>query len=212
MKTAKIKLWRNPHFFGGFLGFFWIVATVAGSMIVIDHSARPGEQGNAPSTWPGHSQLHLSSQQSTVLLFAHPHCPCTRSSLSELAAAAQQLPSPPTIYVVIADIDRHSQTPLEKTLSWQTARNYACFHLVRDMDAIECRRFGANTSGEVRVYSSSGRLVFSGGLTAARNHEGTNRSREAFTAIVASPELHANSPVTNTPVFGCPIILDESQE
>jgi hypothetical protein len=61
-------------------------------------------------------------------------------------------------------------------------------------------QFHANTSGEVLVYDSRGKLCFHGGITAARGHAGDNLGESAVIAIA----LGGKSYVERCPVFGCP--------
>ena len=61
--------------------------------------------------------------------------------------------------------------------------------------------FGAMTSGHVLLYDRSGNLVFSGGITAARSHEGDNLGCTSVVAIING----GTSSVAQSPVFGCSI-------
>ncbi len=70
-----------------------------------------------------------------------------------------------------------------------------------DPDGSEAVRFGVATSGHALLYDLSGRLLFSGGLTAARGRSGANGSSEAVVDLL-SGEL---TTLTEPPVFGCPI-------
>ena len=80
------------------------------------------------------------------------------------------------------------------------ARNLPGAEVRLDRDGVESRRFGAETSGAVRVYSPDGRLVFSGGLTSARGHEGDSEGTIAIAALLAGTSSAASSPT-----FGCPL-------
>ncbi len=67
---------------------------------------------------------------------------------------------------------------------------------------MEAGRFGVKGSGHVLLYQPSGRLVFSGGITPSRGHEGDNPGRAAVISLV----LQGRSPVNRTPVYGCPLL------
>jgi hypothetical protein len=70
-----------------------------------------------------------------------------------------------------------------------------------DIDGIAAKRFGAATSGHVIVYDPSGSLVFEGGITAGRGHQGDNTGQIAIIDIV-----EGRIPTVNhMPVFGCEI-------
>jgi hypothetical protein len=68
-----------------------------------------------------------------------------------------------------------------------------------DRASYEARQFGSATSGQVLLYDRAGRLLFSGGITGSRGHEGDNLGRARVTALIrgAAPDR----PVS--PVFGC---------
>ena len=67
------------------------------------------------------------------------------------------------------------------------------------------QRFRVLTSGHVLLYEPGGRLLYSGGITAARGHRGDNFGRSAIVAaILERPRDHGSMPV-----FGCPLF--ESQ-
>jgi hypothetical protein len=63
------------------------------------------------------------------------------------------------------------------------------------------RQFGVLTSGHVLLYDSSGRLIYSGGITASRGHRGGNLGKSALWAAI----LGAPSDRGSIPVFGCPL-------
>ena len=65
-----------------------------------------------------------------------------------------------------------------------------------------CRKaksFGAFTSGQALLYSKDGHLLFTGGITESRGHEGSNEGADAIETFVN----HGRLPTSETPVFGC---------
>jgi hypothetical protein len=69
----------------------------------------------------------------------------------------------------------------------------------RDDAGREARLFGAETSGDTRLYSATGELMFHGGITIARGHSGDNPGRDALEALLFGKPAGA----TKTRVFGC---------
>lgn len=55
---------------------------------------------------------------------------------------------------------------------------------MNDRDGAELSRFGFRTSGDTRLYAPDGALVFHGGITASRGHEGDNPGQSAVLAAV----------------------------
>jgi hypothetical protein len=69
-----------------------------------------------------------------------------------------------------------------------------------DPGGAKARQFGAPTSGLTLLYDRSGKLRFSGGITAARGHAGDNDGEDAVLDLIIN---HDPSPRRRHPVFGC---------
>lgn len=164
------------------------------------YSNTPGPAYAAPESWPGLAGVELAEKQPTVLMFAHPRCPCTVASLHELERLVAQVGGRISGAVFFYR-PLEARADWEKTELWRQASAIPGFRAVVDVDGETARAFGAATSGHIVVYDSSGRLVYSGGLTAARAHEGDNRGRDAVRAF-ANDGLILEA---RMPVYGCPI-------
>jgi hypothetical protein len=59
--------------------------------------------------------------------------------------------------------------------------------------------FGSFTSGHALLYAPDGRLLYSGGITGARGHDGDNEGRRDILALIAgaAPTSHRQ------PIYGC---------
>ena len=77
---------------------------------------------------------------------------------------------------------------------------------VSTVSELDLLRFGVAASGQTLLYDTEGTLVFSGGITSARGHEGDNAGRSAISTYLHGGQI----PLTQTPVFGCSIIDAES--
>ena len=66
----------------------------------------------------------------------------------------------------------------------------------------EARRFGAESSGYVVMYDSDGKLLFNGGITAARGHAGDNAGENAVIALANGHNIQ----LKHTGVFGCSLL------
>jgi hypothetical protein len=84
---------------------------------------------------------------------------------------------------------------------WHEASRIPGVAVVSDAGGVEAARFGAATSGQTLLYDSKGGLLFSGGITSARAHEGDNDGLSAIQSLVVS----AGADRSSTPVFGCPL-------
>ncbi len=174
----------------------WVLGLGAGFAVLARHQFTPGAPALEISAWPSHTQVQRAQGAAHMVLFAHPKCPCTRSSLTQLEHLAQANADLVVDVVFVA-------TPLaeaQSTDAWARAASMPGVRVQADVDATEAERFGAMTSGEAMLFDASGRLRVGGGLTASRGHEGTGAAVAAMTAV-----LHGeDAPVlSHFPVFGC---------
>ena len=87
----------------------------------------------------------------------------------------------------------------EKTDLWQSAARIPDVTVVSDADGIEAARFRAQASGQTLLYSATGELQFSGGITASRGHSGDNLGRSSIVSLVST----GKASTTHTSVYGC---------
>jgi hypothetical protein len=162
---------------------------------LMDYSTTPATGAAPPVHWPESSVLERRAGRVTVVMLAHPQCPCTRASIGELAIAAAQAPGRMDIHVIFAA----SPAFEVKSDLWYSAAAIPGTHVMADPGGAEIRKFGVKASGHTLAYDAGGRLMFSGGIVSARGHAGANRGRGA---IVELARLGRSS-VASSPVFGC---------
>jgi hypothetical protein len=85
------------------------------------------------------------------------------------------------------------------TESWRAAASIPGVTPMLDDGGEAARAFGSVTSGHVLLYAPDGHLLYSGGITGARGHEGDNEGRQAVLAVIEgfTPQTERH------PVFGC---------
>lgn len=177
----------------------WLAATSWGMWRLAGYSFTPGAQGAAPESWPTGSTLARDLTRPTVVIAVHPECPCSEATLEELDSIAAQ--SAGRLRMQVLFVALPGLPPVEESDLWSRASRIAGVQMIKDPDGIEAGRFGTLTSGETRLYGADGRLLFRGGITAARGHVGDNPGQAAVIALLA-PGTPSQPPVT-TPVFGC---------
>ena len=189
---------RSSGVLTGALGAVWIAAVCAGLVFMQSYASRPGLAATPPGRWPRVSRLERARDRPTLVMLLHPGCPCSRASVEELDRVLAHAPRVPAVHLVFF---RPREVPdgWERTDLWQRAAAIPGVRLWRDDDGVEATRFGAATSGQVLLYDTSGALVFSGGITPSRGHEGDNAGRDTVVALLAGQ--HAGT--GRTPVFGC---------
>jgi hypothetical protein len=159
-----------------------------------------GAAGQAPAHWPANSRLEHAADRTTLVMLAHPHCPCTRASIGELALLMAKSQGRVTAYVLFLK-PTGSADDWEMTDLWQSAASIPGVSVFADADGVEAKNFQAATSGQTVLYDAGGNLLFSGGITASRGHSGDNAGRSAIVSLLSGGE----SELTKTSVYGCPL-------
>jgi hypothetical protein len=172
-----------------------MLAVGFGLLKLLDYSNAASTGATPPTKWPESSTLVKHPDRLTVVMLAHPQCPCTRASIGELAIAAAQAAGRLDISVVFLESPAFEL----KSDLWRSALEIPNTTVIADPDGAEIRRFGVKASGHTLVYDAEGRLAFSGGIVSSRGHAGANFGREAIVELARSGRLSARS----SPVFGC---------
>lgn len=181
-------------------GAFWLLAIGAGMGLLWNYESTPGVAAATPERWPRDSRIQPDADRATLVMLAHPHCPCTRASIGELSRLMTQAQGRVTAYVLFVRPPGFSDGWAESEL-WASAAAIPGVTPLLDEGGVEAGRFHAQTSGQTALYDASGELLFSGGITSARGHAGDNAGRTAIVSLVTSGEAEE----LGTPVFGCPL-------
>jgi hypothetical protein len=158
----------------------------------------PGPAAAASESWPAASHIARDEHRPTLVVFAHPQCGCSRATVGELAllmAHAQGRVATRILFYRPSDAD----PGWERTDLWSSAAAISGVQVTSDEDGAEAMIFGAAVSGQALLYDVEGRLIFSGGITAARGHSGDNAGRSALVSLLTNDIAST----TRTPVFGC---------
>jgi len=183
----------------------WVGPAAAGLGLWSGYAARPGYGPSAPVQWPTGAALERALDRPTLVVFAHPCCPCTRASLENLDRLLTAFDGP-------IQTDLLLWTPAGMT--HEDAEAFAdgsVLHRASDMPGVSTRldrggvlaeHFGALTSGTALLFGADGALRYAGGLTFARGHAGDG----VATAQLLSAMAQAPAQVVHTAVFGCSLL------
>jgi hypothetical protein len=175
----------------------------AGLMIVWNYANTPAKATEPRDAWPTNPQIALNPERPTLVMFVHPQCPCTRASVAELARIAAQREGRFAGWVVLFTPDQ-ADADWEHSDLVRSAEQIPGIRIVTDHDGTLARLFQITTSGHTLLYSPTGALQFSGGITKSRGHSGDNDGESAILSLLdGSP-----AGLSHTPVFGCPIHED----
>lgn len=176
----------------------WLGGVVLGFQKIESYSSTPGMADEAPARWPGSALVSPQVGRSTLVMFIHPQCSCTRASLEELKTILDSTNGAVSAWVVVlkpvgmGDEWTHSGT-------WEKARDMRGVTVAMDEKGAEADRFGALTSGHTVLYSPAGELEFSGGITVARGHVGANSGERRVVSLITTGKADASG----HEVFGC---------
>jgi hypothetical protein len=176
----------------------WVSAVMFGMATLWRFKNSPGPTGSTLARWPAGLTVAHDPQRPTLMMFAHPHCPCTRASIAELARMSARLGERVRTYVAFIKPQGTGANWFDTDL-WQSAKLIPGVEVIRDDDGALAARFDAQTSGKVVLYGPDGTLWFSGGLTSARGHEGASPGQTRILELVN----HGSSELATAPVFGC---------
>jgi hypothetical protein len=176
----------------------WMIAVTAGFGVLLKYETTPGEAGAPAEQWPRDSTLARSAGSWTLVMFAHPHCPCTRASVNELERIMARSGGRVQAFVVFL-APSSADAMWSVTDIWEQASRIPGVRAIKDVDGIEAGRFGCVTSGHTLLYDASGALSFSGGITPERGHEGDSAGSGAILDLLDGIDTSTR----HTFVFGC---------
>jgi hypothetical protein len=189
---------RNKILVTTALALIWVAALGYGMQVLWKYETTPGPSPSVASDWPSGSIVPRQPDKPTLLMVAHPHCPCTRASIAELAQIMAHAPDGTTASVLFVK-PSGAGPDWDDTDLRRSAAAIPGVSVLTDDNGVEAARFGAKTSGHTLVFDRKGTLIFSGGITTTRGHAGANAGENA-----ALSALRQQTPKRQrTLVFGC---------
>ena len=178
----------------------WIAAAAGGSLYMFVYESRPAQRSAVAEMWPEQSGLERNAGGFSLVMAVHPKCPCTRASIAELNKLMLGFGGRVRAIALVTKPfelpDLWSETDVTARL-----REIPNVTVVRDLGGAKSAVFGAHSSGQTLLYDAAGQLVFAGGITAFRGHEGPSLGGETMKQIVAGEA----PPTRHTQVLGCSI-------
>ncbi len=194
---------RRPQRSGRTLVGSWFAFVLLGYAALLGYQTEEGAPGRPARTWPADLASTGPAGAPLLVMAIHPRCPCTRSSIAELARLSTRLRGRVSIRALIwaPDAPAVDWAPTDLVASVARIPNV---EVAPDRGGRMAARLGLATSGHVALFGPSGALEFVGGLTPSRGHEGDSFGREQILAYFDG-EAHA----ARGPVFGCALFDDE---
>lgn len=173
----------------------WILAVLGGLGAFWWQSTRPGLAATPPLKT---EELHLDSQNETLVLFIHPRCQCTKASAYELGQLESKVKSAFNVRVV-AYYPEHESQDWADTALLDGLRALPRTQIIYDKGGKLSYSLGARSSGYTMLFNNKGQLQFRGGLTESRGHTGESQGGRSIAALIEGREPEARV----TPHFGC---------
>jgi hypothetical protein len=201
----------------------WLAAVVWLFGQMMGYESQPAPAAVVAQSWPDQTAAQRISGKYSLVVFIHPHCPCSRATLdtiSRLITHHEKVLSTTLFFVLPDDVSRD----WAKTDLYQRAQELVSAGVKIDSAAIEANRFGGTTSGQALLYSPNGSLVFSGGLTDARGKFGESASEWQINSLLLGDKAQgknlnvyldknlATSMAKNLPVYGCALTNGDRAE
>src|SRR5262245_43002504 len=154
-------------------GIVWACLISVGIFYLWQYENTPGVSREISSQWPSDTHIRRINSRPTLVMFAHPQCPCTRASIGELAKIMTRYQARLAAYVVFVQPPDFPDD-LENGDIRQSAQAIPGVAVLLDKNNLEAKRFHATTSGHTFLFDPQGQLLFSGGITISRGHAGDN--------------------------------------
>jgi hypothetical protein len=192
------KARRGSRLLLGAFAVLWAVGVAAGMKALYDHSGTAGEAAASPRRWPTAAGIALDTRRPTLVMLAHPRCPCTRASVAELSVLMTRAQGGLSAHVLFVE-PSGTQAGFAHGSLWDAARAIRGVEVHSDPGGHVADRFGARTSGQVMLYGIDGRLLFAGGITSSRGHQGDNAGLDRVLSLVRGGKAERSE----SSVFGC---------
>jgi len=204
----------------------WGVLGTSGLVALSARGATVGRSAVAPQELPVGAELtsrFRTAGRATLVVVAHPACPCTRATFRALERLRGTIPfgrqsADGLDVVVLFAGSRAGASALADRVAGELraqARDIPGVRIIDDPGGVAASRLGARTSGTVLFYDRSGSLRFNGGITPGRGHEGDSHGADALRALLQGETAAGAAGATSTthaaPVFGCELADRDKQ-
>lgn len=199
----------NPKFLQLAVFSLWGICVILGLAVLAKHRNTPGEpirpagessvEQAVARLSPAELRPFLAQDSAfTLIVLAHPRCPCTQATLHELQRLIPRLDGKVALHAYFA-IPAGKTDDFAEGANLRLAQSLPGMKITLIPAAEIVGKLGGGTSGQVIVFDHGGRLKFQGGITAGRGHEGDNPGEESIRALVAT----GSTRLASTPVYGC---------
>ena len=140
----------------------WGLTVGIGYLALQLHGASPGQGGRVVELWPDQSRIPLTSGWPTLVIAAHPLCPCTRATVAELTRVLTRCAGKVEVYILILLPERagHDWGPTDGLRRLGTMPGV---HLIDDPGGEEAARFAPGLPVLLHCTLQTGGSIFAAG-------------------------------------------------
>ena len=192
----------------GALLALWLGAAGLGGYQLIHYAATPSQDiASVNDLRLVRNPLSASGTAYSLVVYLHPGCACSKATLAELRRllAKQNAPS---LAVRLIFVEAKGYPTVKDSDLYKEAAMVPGATVEIDPNGMLAKATGALASGVTFLYDASGKVLFRGGLTAARGHEGGSRGQEAVLNIL---RFGPGAAPISTPVFGCSLFQPDGR-
>lgn len=189
---------NKNHFILSSVILLWLVVIAYGYILITHYELKPSSKITKLRSWPSDSHLKHDSKLATLVIFIHPQCPCSKASIAELDRLLTSFHNKLKTIVVFSKPKGESEAWVKSSL-WTKVQSLTGVISYIDNDNFEANNFMVDTSGEVLLFDASGKLIYHGGITASRGHEGDNKGKTTISDYLRTGRINEKEGYA----FGC---------
>jgi hypothetical protein len=197
--ATSARIFRNRRLPLALALIVWTALVTAGLAGLTRYAMTPGAPPRSTRDWPSGVAFHPTDRELTLVITIHAQCPCSRATIAELAKLLTRHREQIGVCALLVQFDSNQEYA-------DALRRLPAVTVIQDNAGAVSEQFGSQTSGQTFAFDRAGHLLFSGGITASRGHEGDNAGTDVIEAILSGHSTNARS----TPVFGC-ALTDRSE-
>lgn len=183
----------------------WLVGTLSAFYFLDKYKATAGPRVTLEKWWPTLSKLDFAHKTKNLVIFVHPKCQCSEATLHELNNLVMSTGKTIKIHALFYR-PLNSEVSWNHTVLWDKALIIPGVVVHDDIDGHEAKLFGVETSGHTALFDETGRLTFSGGITASRGHIGMSDGQKMLQLLISDRA----APLAETPTYGCSFFKKDS--
>ncbi len=184
----------------------WGAVIGVGLLWMTDYSLSPGSHEEPLVERPSDTPVPFSEEKSTLVIFLHPRCPCTHPSVAaieRLMVRKHDMVLQPIFYLPGSKPETWARADY-----WDRVVDAGAHEPLIDVDGGVARQFHATTSGHAILFSVDGEVLYSGGITSGRVHEGDNLGLTTLTRVLEQVPVQD----ATFPVYGCSIVKKQDND